>query len=163
MPVMDRQGFYPSDLSEAQWESIREFVPSARSGGRPRGTNVREVINAILYLVNAGCAWRYLPKDFPPWKTVYHYYRSWTMNGVWRLIHDALVKSTRKRAGKNETPSYLIIDSQSVKANSGELLGYDGFKPYAGESGKSWSIPWGLCTEFIFTPPICRTPKKEQS
>lgn len=132
MPVMDRQGFYPSDLSEAQWESIKELVPEARRGGRPRSTNVREVTNAILYLVNTGCGWRYLPREFPPWQTVYQYYRDWILTGIWRLIHDSLVKLTRKAAGRSEQPSYVIIDSQSAKANSGEELGYDGFKRVRG-------------------------------
>jgi len=119
-------------LSEAQWKSIRELIPSARSGGRPRTTDTRKVINAVLYVVNTGCAWRYLPKEYPPWKTVYDYFRSWIFAGVWKEMHELLKKRTRVLSGKEEDPSYLIIDSQSVRASSGEELGYDGFKRIRG-------------------------------
>lgn len=130
--VTDRLKAYPSDLSDAQWECIRDFIPKARSGGRRRTTNVRKIIDGVLYLVSSGCAWRYLPKDFPPWKTVYGYYRLWIFDGVWKRIHEFLKKQTRVSAGKNELPTYLIIDSQSVKAQSGDDLGYDGFKRVRG-------------------------------
>ena len=130
--VTDRRRLYPSDLTEAQWNGIKQFVPDARRGGRPRITDVRMVINAILYLVNTGCAWRYLPHEFPPWKTIYHYYRSWIFNGIWRQIHEALKRLVRLSQGKNQNPSYLVIDSQTVRAQRGDELAYDGFKKIRG-------------------------------
>jgi putative transposase len=129
---IDQQKHYPCELNQTQWEYIKHFVPEARHGGRPRTTNIRDVINGILYVTNTGCAWRYLPKEFPPWKTVYDYFWRWSYQGVWRFIHDSLVKKARQSTGKNETPSYLIIDTQSVKASSGESRGYDGFKKVRG-------------------------------
>src|SRR4051812_27933918 len=97
--VIDNRGLYPSDLTEAQWERIKDLVPRARRGGRPRSTDIRQVINGVLYLVNTGCPWRYLPKNFPPCKTVYHYFRAWIFSGAWRSIHDALTRSTRRELG----------------------------------------------------------------
>lgn len=132
LEVTDRLRHYPCDLSEAQWDTIKDLIPNARRGGRPRTTNTRMVINAILYLVNTGCAWRYLPAQFPPWKTVYHYYRVWVFNGTWRKIHEFLKKLLRRIQQRNEMPSYLIIDSQSIKAQRGEALAYDGFKKVRG-------------------------------
>jgi putative transposase len=126
------QRHYPSKLSQAQWDHIKKFIPSARHGGRPRTTNTREVVNAILYLVNTGCPWRYLPLEFPPWHTVYDYFRRWSVQGVWKAIHDSLVKWERRLNGKDPTPTYLIIDSQSVKASAGEQRGYDGFNRVRG-------------------------------
>lgn len=130
--VMDRRRRYPSDLNDQQWEVIKEMVPTARKGGRPRTTNIRDVLDGILYLVRSGCAWHLLPKDFPPWKTVYHYFRRWSVCGVWQMIHNALRSEIRKAQGRNEFASYMIIDSQSVKAHYGELRGYDGFKKVRG-------------------------------
>lgn len=130
--VKDRRRSYPSDLSEEQWDAIKDLIPSARTGGRPRTTDPRVVINAILYLINSGCAWRYLPHEFPPWKTVYHYYRAWIYQGVWRVLHQALRSLVRVKSGKSGWPSYLILDSQSVRAPSGEHRGHDGFKRVRG-------------------------------
>jgi len=132
VPVKDRRRHYPSDLTDAQWELIKHLLPRARCGGRPRSTDIRQVVCGILYLVSTGGAWRYLPNDFPPWKTVYHYYRTWSFAGVWRLIHEELKRMSREAAGKRADPTYLIIDSQSVRAQSGEKLGYDGFKRVRG-------------------------------
>lgn len=130
--VKDRQRCYPSDLTDAQWDTIKKCIPRARPGGRPRKTNIRVIVCAILYLVNTGCPWRYLPKEYPPWKTVYHYYRVWMQGGVWRKIHDFLIKLLREAEGRDAMPSYLIIDSQTIKAQSGEALAYDGFKKVRG-------------------------------
>jgi putative transposase len=130
--VTDRRRLYPSDLTEAQWESIKDLIPSARRGGRRRTVDVRKVIDGVLYLINTGCQWRYLPQDFPPWKTIYHYYRAWIFSGVWKSIHDLLRGLIRQDFGKNQEASYLIIDSQSVRASQGEKRGYDGFKRVRG-------------------------------
>jgi transposase len=110
---------YPSDLSHAQWEKIRRHLPQARSnttiGGRPRTTNLKEVVNACLYQVRSGGAWRMLPHDFPEWQIVYHYFDTWKKNGTWQKIHSALYRQVRLAAGKHRRPSAAIIDSQSVQ------------------------------------------------
>ena len=106
---------YPSDVTDGQWRLIAPSIPLPKPGGRPREVNVREVVNAILYVVRTGCSWRQLPHDFPPWQTVYYYQRCYQRNGTWQKIHDRLRGQVRRRAGKKPTPSVGIIDSQSVK------------------------------------------------
>jgi putative transposase len=123
---------YPSDLSDQQWDLIKAWIPTARTGGRPRNTDVRQVVNAIFYLNRTGCAWRYLPKSFPPWRTVYGYFIQWMVSGAWTTLHEILNSKTRVMASKNESPSVLIIDSQSTKAHYGEHRGYDGYKKVRG-------------------------------
>lgn len=106
---------YPSDLSEAEWALLAPLLPAAKSGGRPRSTDLREILNALRYWLRSGEAWRLLPHDFPPWKTVYHYWRMWRLSGDWERIHTQLRERVRQRAGRAPTPSAAIIDSQSVK------------------------------------------------
>ena len=106
---------YPSDLTDEQWLLIETLLPSAKPGGRRRGVNLREIVNAIFYISRGGCAWRMLPHDFPPWSTVYHYYRQWRLDGTWERVHDTLREQVRQSEGKNVQPSVGIIDSQSVK------------------------------------------------
>jgi transposase len=106
---------YPTDLTDAQWALLEPLVPRAKPGGRPRRADVRAVVDAILYAVRNGCTWRALPHDYPPWKTVYHYFRSWRLDGTWERIHDALRDDTRAAAGRAASPSAAILDSQSVK------------------------------------------------
>ena len=116
---------YPSDLTDRQWELIKKLIPTARSGGRPRTTDIREVINATFYVIRAGCAWRSLPNDFPPWSTVYDYFSRWKRAGVWKRIHDLIVAVVRMKAGRKPFPRTLIIDSQSIRAHYGENRGFD--------------------------------------
>lgn len=123
---------YPSDLSDQQWELIKDLIPRARTGGRPRTTDLRNVVNAVFFLNRSGCAWRYLPKTFPPWKTVYDYFYRWKIHGVWKEIHQTLVARVRVQAGRDEIPSCAIVDSQSVKSSQGEHRAYDGFKRIKG-------------------------------
>ncbi len=106
---------YPSDLTDAQWKRIEPLIPKAKPGGRPRTTEMRGVINAIMYLVRSGCSWRMLPRDFPPWGTVHYYFWKWRRCGVWKRIHDRLREQVRRQAGRQATPSAAILDSQSVK------------------------------------------------
>lgn len=106
---------YPSDVTDAQWRLIAPLIPAAKSGGRPRTVDLREVLNAILYLNRTGCSWRQLPHDFPPWGTVHFYYRQWRLDSTWRKIHSAFREKVRRKADKLPTPSVGILDSQSVK------------------------------------------------
>ena len=97
---------------------IAALIPppqSGTAGGCPRKTDVREVVNGILYLNRAGCSWRMLPHDFPPWPTVHDYYRKWRRDGTWEKIHDALRENVRVEAGRESSPSAAVLDSQSVK------------------------------------------------
>ncbi len=106
---------YPSDLTDAQWGTIRQFIPPSPPIGDDRRTSMREVVNAVFYISRGGCSWRMLPKDFPPWQTVFGYFARWKRGGTWERIHDALRREVRKRAGRKEEPSAGIVDSQSVK------------------------------------------------
>jgi putative transposase len=106
---------YLTDLSDAEWNCIAPLFPAASLHGRPRLHSHREIVNAVLYLLRSGCAWRLLPHDLPPWKTVYHYFRLWRRNGLWERLHTALREQVRKKMGREAQPSAGIIDSQSVK------------------------------------------------
>ena len=95
---------------------IEPLLPPRKKGrGRPRVRDRREIVNAIFYLVRSGCAWRLLPHDFPPFPTVYWYFRCWQADGTWKRVHDALLQTIRVQAGKQPEPSAAVIDSQSVK------------------------------------------------
>jgi len=109
---------YPSDLADAQWQVIVPYLPADRPGrrGRPRVHPLRRIIEAILYLDRTGCAWRYLPSDFPPWQTVYGYFAAWRDDGTLARLHDALRAQVRTAAGRNAEPTAAVIDSQSVRA-----------------------------------------------
>jgi len=109
---------YPSDLTDDQWAIIEPLIPPAEPGGRSRDVDMREVVNAILYLNRSGCSWRMLPHEFPPWGTVHYYYRRFRLDGSWQLIHDKLREKVRRKAGNKPTPSAAIIDSQSVKTDA---------------------------------------------
>jgi transposase len=111
---MSRQP-YPTDLSDAQWRRIAPLVPAPKPGGRPATVSRREIVNAVLYVARQGCTWRALPHDFPPWRTVYHYFRLWRDDGVWQRIHDAVRDDVRQLAGRDVSPSAAILDAQSVK------------------------------------------------
>lgn len=112
--IMSRKG-YPSDLTDEQWAILEPLLPRPKKIGRPREVDLREIINAILYVTRAGCAWRMLPGDFPHCKTVFYYFTKWRKCGVWKKIHDKLVEQARQKAGKEPKPTAAIIDSQSVK------------------------------------------------
>jgi putative transposase len=106
---------YPSDLTDVQWEKIRRLIPRSPPIGDDRRTSMREVVNAVFYITRGGCSWRMLPKDFPPWQTVYGYFARWKRDGTWQRIHDALRCEVRQKAGRQAEPSAGIVDSQSVK------------------------------------------------
>jgi putative transposase len=126
---------YHTDLSDTEWARIEPHLPIPKASGRPRVHPLREILNAIFYIVRSGCARRLLPHDFPPWKTVHHYYfRIWRLDGVWERLNAALRERLRVRLGRSPQPSAGMVDSQSAKTTGvgGEARGYDGGKKVRG-------------------------------
>jgi putative transposase len=107
---------YATDLTDREWALLAPLIPPPKPGGRPAVHDRRELVDAMLYWLRAGCAWRLLPHDFPPWQTVYHYWRVWRQQGRWERILATLREQERLRQGRNPTPSAAVLDSQSVKA-----------------------------------------------
>lgn len=108
---------FPSNLTEAEWTVLAPLIPAAAPGGRPRKTDMRSAMNAVLYLLRTGCPWRYLPRDgFPPRSTVYNIFRKFQADGTWEAIWSALHILLREREGREASPSAGIIDSQAIKS-----------------------------------------------
>src|SRR5215218_3584129 len=124
---------YDTDLTDPEWEYLERLVPLAKAGGRPPIHSRREILNGIFYAVRSGCAWKLLPHDLPPWRTVYHYFWSWRRNGTWQKIHDSIRRLVRQAAGRNPEPRGAVVDSQSVQTSEqGGLAGYDAAKKVSG-------------------------------
>ena len=112
---MAAERLYPTDLTDAQWEVLAPLLPPPKPGGRPRRVDLREVLNAILYIDRAGCQWRMLRREYPNWKTVYWYFTRWQDDGTWEHLTDALRRQVRQRLGREPEPSAAVLDSQSVR------------------------------------------------
>jgi len=123
---------YPTDLTDEEWSRVEPLLPKPAKTGRQRSVDLREVVNAIRYLVRTGCGWRMLPKDFPPWQTVYWWFRRFVRLLLFRTIHDIALMMDRERQGRAANPTGGVIDSQSVKAPAAKTRGYDAAKKVVG-------------------------------
>jgi putative transposase len=125
---------HPTDLSDEEWALLEAFLPAPKRRGRPRLHSPREVLDAIFYVLKSGCQWRMLPRDFPPWKTVFHYFRRWRLDGTWERMNRTLRRTLREKLGREPEPSAGIVDAQSVKTTGvgGEQRGLDGGKKVRG-------------------------------
>jgi putative transposase len=109
---------YPTDLTDAQWETLRPLLEKARDPrGKPRKYPLREIVNALLYVLRGGISWRSLPHDFPPWESVYDHFRRWRKNSTLERIHEVLRAETRQKQGRKRTPTAAVLDTQSVKTH----------------------------------------------
>lgn len=135
---------YPTDLTDDEWRMLEPLIPPAKPGGRPRGVDPREIMNAIRYLLRSGGAWRLVPHEFPPWSTVYAYFRRWEADGTWERMAGVLRRDLRAALGRRSEPSAAILDSQTVKTTEkgGRAATTRGRRPPAA-SVTPWSTPRG--------------------
>jgi putative transposase len=152
---------YPSNLTDAEWEYVRRYLTPLPRRGRPRTHSLRCILDAIFYVVRTGCAWRYLPSNFPPWQTVFYHYRRFRLRGVWHLLYAALHRAERERVGRHPDPSAAIMDSQSVKTveESAHICGYDAHKCVKGRKRHLLVDTLGLPIACYVTPADMSDPK----
>ena len=150
---MDNKPIYPSDLSDAEWQRIKHMRPKAKDTGRPREHGLREILNAIFYVLRSGGSWRMLPRDYAPWQTVYGYFRRWTREGLIESIHDRLRAAVRRADGRAVCPSAAVLESQSVRTPdpAGER-GYDAGKKIKGRKRHVLVDTLGLLLAVQVTP-----------
>jgi len=142
---------YDTDLTDDQFALVEPFLPRRKRTGRPPA-NLRQVLNAIVYLVRSGCQWRLLPHDFPPWSTVHTWYRRWRKDGTWDHVNEALAPQVRRQAGRNPSPRSSAVDSQSVKTTEmGGVRGFDGGKKVKGRKRHVWVDSLGLLLAVLVT------------
>lgn len=150
---------YDTDLTDAQWEYLEPLLPKAKKLGRPP-TDRRSTLNAILYMIKGGIQWRLLPANFPPWKTIYHIFRKWTLNDTWEAINARLRDCVRAGANKSSQPTAAILDSQSVKSDPhGGPVGYDAAKRIKGRKRHLLVDTMGLILGIHVTP--ANVPERE--
>ena len=141
---------YPSDLRLGGWGLIKPMIPPAKRRGRRREVDVREVLNAIFYVLSTSCQWQAVPKDLPPKSTAHHYFGLWDWDGTLERVHHAPYVETRERAGREASPTAAIIDSQSGKAAQKRALRstrkvLTRARRSPGRKRTSWSIRWASC------------------
>ena len=143
---------YSTDLTDNQWNHIKDFFPQPKQTGRPREVEFRQVVNAILFLLFTGCQWRMIPLNYPPWQTVYYYFAKWKNDGTWYRIHETLRAQERIRQGKKKHPTAGAADSQSVKTTSvPSSRGFDGGKKINGRKRHILVDTLGLLIAVVVT------------
>ncbi len=145
---------YPSNLTDAEWACVQRYLPSGTRRGRPRSHSLRDILDAIFYVLRTGCAWRYLPANFPPWQTAFYHFRRFRLKGIWFRVYCALHAAERERVGRNADPSAAILDAQSVKTveESARISGYDGGKQVKGRKRHLLVDTLGLPIAISVTP-----------
>jgi transposase len=145
---------YPTDLSDGERTRLRSYLPTPKAQGRPRTHSLRDVLDAIFYVLKSGCHWRLLPHDFPPWATVYYHFRRFRLSGLWSFILKALRAAERKRVGKDPQPTAAVRDSQSVKTTeeSAHPSGYDAHKNVKGRKRHLLVDTLGLLLSVYVSP-----------